>query len=245
MEDMVHGAISKGLETVVFTEHYEYLSTGEPTGSFSDPGNVERIADEVMRLRDAYAGRIRIGFGLEIGQWQFAHDKVERLLCSFPFDFVIASYHKVDDVDLKLHDYRREDVEALVQKYLCGLLEISAGCDFDSLAHLDLIRRYAHMQGVDVHIETHEEAVRAVLSNIVRRGRLLEVNTSAYRQGLDEPFPSATILRWYRQEGGRLVSLGSDAHRTDDIAAGFERATTLVEALGLEVVTDPMGKAHR
>ena len=88
----MRSAISKGLETVVFTEHYEYLSTGEPTGSFSDPGNVERIADEVMRLRDAYAGRIRIGFGLEIGQWQFAHDKVERLLCSFPFDFVIASY---------------------------------------------------------------------------------------------------------------------------------------------------------
>ena len=172
----------------------------------------------------------------------FAHS---RSTSSSPFDFVIASYHKVDDVDLKLHDYRREDVEALVQKYLCGLLEISAGCDFDSLAHLDLIRRYAHMQGVDVRIETHEEAVRAILSNIVRRGRLLEVNTSAYRQGLDEPFPSETILCWYRQEGGRLVSLGSDAHRTDDIAAGFERATTLVESLGLEVVTDPMVKAHR
>ena len=101
------------------------------------------------------------------------------------------------------------------------------------------------LEGIESALLSPEEAVRAVLSNIVRRGRLLEVNTSAYRQGLDEPFPSATILRWYRQEGGRLVSLGSDAHRTDDIAAGFERATTLVEALGLEVVTDPMGKAHR
>ena len=101
------------------------------------------------------------------------------------------------------------------------------------------------MQGVDVRMEAHEETVRTILSNIVRRGRLLEVNTSAYRQGLDEPFPPAIILRWYRQEGGRLVSLGSDAHRTDDIAAGFERATTLVESLGLEVETEPMRKAYR
>lgn len=235
MESMVRAAISMGLEEILFTEHYEFFSTGEPTKAFSGPYYLERIIVEAERLKKKYAGVIRIGCGLEIGQWQYAFKNISVILDSYDWDFILASYHKVNDIDLKMHDYRKENTDALLHIYLSGLLEISQHCNFDSLAHIDLIRRYAYMQGVDVRIEKEEAMVRRILRTIVQRGRMLEVNTSAYRQGLNEPFPSRTILEWYQQEGGRLVTLGSDAHCENDIARDFDRASALIESVKLTV----------
>ena len=45
--------------------------------------------------------------------------------------------------------------------------------------------------------------------------------------------PGPTTLRRFAQLGGRVVSLGSDAHRAEDIGASFEQACAMIPQAGL------------
>jgi histidinol-phosphatase (PHP family) len=49
------------------------------------------------------------------------------------------------------------------------------------------------------------------------------------------------VLRWWVEEGGRAVSMGSDAHDPSRIAQGFALAAELAEAVGFRPNDDPAG----
>ena len=61
----------------------------------------------------------------------------------------------------------------------------------------------------------------------------MEVNTSGLRQKLGETMPGLELLRRYRRLGGELVTLGSDAHCTEDLGAGIDQGMELLKAAGL------------
>ena len=90
MECMVRAASSRGLEEILFTEQYEFFSTGEPTKAFSGPYYLERIIVEAERLKKKYAGVIRIGCVLEIGQWPYAIKNIYVMLDSYAWDFITS-----------------------------------------------------------------------------------------------------------------------------------------------------------
>ena len=61
-------------------------------------------------------------------------------------------------------------------------------------------------------------------------GRVLEMNTRRL-------WP--WIPQWWREEGGRAVSFGSDAHGADDLAADFPEATAMLEWFGFRAGSRP------
>ena len=71
---------------------------------------------------------------------------------------------------------------------------------------------------------------------MAEREILLEINTSALRKGLREPMPSRELLRMYRDAGNRDVTIGSDAHFVEDLAADNQVAQALIQELGLREV---------
>jgi histidinol-phosphatase (PHP family) len=54
--------------------------------------------------------------------------------------------------------------------------------------------------------------------------------------GLDEAMPGSDILRLYKAAGGEYVTIGSDAHAPDDLAAGHGHARRLIDELHLTEV---------
>lgn len=54
---------------------------------------------------------------------------------------------------------------------------------------------------------------------------MLEVNTKS-------PLASVALLGWWRDEGGRAVSFGSDSHQDWRIGDRFDVAVDVVEAAG-------------
>lgn len=74
------------------------------------------------------------------------------------------------------------------------------------------------------------ELVEEILKQVVRRGKGIEINTTA--GSLAEPLPSLAILKAYRRLGGEIVTTGSDAHRAEDVAKGFDRAEELLREAG-------------
>ncbi len=58
-----------------------------------------------------------------------------------------------------------------------------------------------------------------ILETIIRQGIALEVNSAGIRKGLHVPMPNAEYVKRYYDKGGRMVTVGSDAHRVADVGA--------------------------
>ncbi len=58
------------------------------------------------------------------------------------------------------------------------------------------------------------------------------MNTGAYRSGLSEPNPSIELLKFYHAIGGRLLTIGADAHKPEHVGLRFEQIPTLLKDIG-------------
>ena len=72
----------------------------------------------------------------------------------------------------------------------------------------------------------------AVLKTLIEKQIGLECNTAGFKYGLGHPNPTEEILRRYRELGGELLTLGSDAHQPKHLAYDFARAGELLKTCG-------------
>lgn len=60
-----------------------------------------------------------------------------------------------------------------------------------------------------------------ILSIMIDKNILLEVNTSSLNDSCDEPMPSYSVINRYVQLGGNKIVIGSDAHSSDRLSGHF------------------------
>ena len=94
------------------------------------------------------------------------------------------------------------------------------------LAHINYAARYWPASQGEYRTADFEGEYRAALRALARSGRAMEINTSGYLP-LD-----ASLLAWWREEGGQAVSFGSDAHDPLTIGRQFASAAALAQAAG-------------
>ena len=78
----------------------------------------------------------------------------------------------------------------------------------------------------------HQEAIDQVFRALIQNGKALEVNTSGFRQKIGRALPDLPLLRRYRELGGELVTIGSDAHSTKDLGRGIDEGMDLLKEAG-------------
>jgi histidinol-phosphatase (PHP family) len=227
--DMCEAALQCGLQEVCFTEHVDWLPWDETRAHFTPAAYVPAA----LQCRAEYAGRLAVRIGLEISEPHLVAREVQALLAAWPFDFVLGSAHWIDQSGVYLPDcYRLHPVDHVEREYFLRVLELAEQGEFDSLGHLDLVRRYRPKELGPFDTRVHAEVIRAILSTLVRRDKAFEINTSPLRRGLDSTCPDLTVLRWYRELGGEKVTIGSDAHRPDQVGTGFEVAADMLRSAG-------------
>src|SRR5438046_1441421 len=98
MREFVDAALARGLDEVAFTDHVPlYFLPGEdpdPTIAMTRaelPGYVE----EVLALREEYAGRIDVLLGLEADYAEGHEAELAAILEPYPWDVVLGSVHWV------------------------------------------------------------------------------------------------------------------------------------------------------
>jgi histidinol-phosphatase (PHP family) len=173
---------------------------------------------------------LRILSGIEAGEPHYFAGSVAAVLAQGQFDRVLGSLHSiVHDGRLvyaeRVFGHRRAD--AVVRDYFAELLHLVEDSDiFQVLAHCDYPRRYWPAHQVGQYREAdYEEEYRTVFRALAGSGRALELNTSS-------PLASATLMRWWYEEGGDAVSFGSDAHVPLRVGALFDVAVDIVAAAG-------------
>lgn len=243
MEDVIRDAIRMGMDEICFTDHVDYgikvdwdsgeeivYRDGEPMANVDYPAYVERIAI----LRNKFQNRIAIKMGLEFGMQTHTIPQFETLYGRYPFDFIILSVHQVEDKEFWTQDFQRGRTQKEYnERYYEEILNLVKGYQhYSVLGHLDLIVRYDEM-GVYPFSDI-KPYVEAILREVIRNGKGIEVNTSSYRYGLTDTTPSRDILRLYKELGGRIITLGSDSHKPDHLGAYMEETKELLKSIGFD-----------
>jgi len=244
MEATCRRAVEIGLPAIAFTDHADFTGGGFPD---YHPLDIAAYREEVERCRARFPD-LRILSGVELGQPHLFADQAAAVLATGPLDRVLGSVHCIRDAGGGLTDVATGDLmaperaAATLSAYFAELLAlVESSQPFEILAHLDYPKRYWPHAELPYREEDHEEAIRAVLRGAAARGSVLELNTTRGAEPHRGMCPGATVLRWWVEEGGRAVSMGSDAHDPERIARGFELACQLADAAGFRPNDDPAG----
>ena len=243
-ESMIQQAIALGLKTYCFTDHMDYFFP-----EHNDQGFTEFVFDpdlyfeKLTALRKKYRGQIDLRIGIELGlrdEPDVCEDNkrlCDALVASYPFDFVIGSTHVIDHFDPYHKDkWNGRSAEEIVRMYFESVLYSVCHYDcFHVYGHLDYILRYLP-EGVTVDITKFEPLIDRILTELIARGKGIEVNTSRLARG-SVMNPSPKILARYRELGGTILTIGSDAHRPDRIAGAFTEAEAILKELGFKEYT--------
>ena len=233
-------AAVEGLALVGFCEHVDF-DPRDRAYNYLDVGRYDR---EIEAARQA-AGAVRFCQGVEITYQAGLEGQIRTWLAARRWDYVVASVHLVDYADGWAMISEPRAVEGYfaghsqAQAYLPYFEELLRAVESglgDVLGHLDLIKRYGTAHYGPFVPALYQAEIRAVLRAAVQGGVGLEINTSGWRQAPAEPYPALEILRWYREMGGEVLTVGSDAHQVDHLAAGVPQALDLARAAGFRAV---------
>ena len=233
--DMIEEAHRKGVHVFGLSEHfprprgYDY-----PEVNFNHEGLASRFFDyisEVSRLKEG-RGDIKVLLGTEV---DFLPDETERIgseIGAFNFDYIIGGVHMIGKwgFDYNYKEWQGRDVDDLYNKYYEIMYQLIKSRLFDIIAHFDLIKIFKKRYPPK---KDFSDVSKDLLREVAKAGLFLEVNTGTLRKDCAELSPSPELIR----EAARLkipFVLGSDAHRTEDIAYGFGDVVLMLKGLGVK-----------
>lgn len=235
MELMIKKGLELGMKTLCFTEHYDpcYPDTPDKLDFLLDFENYKKT---LFSLKEKYASQIEILYGLELG----VQPHLGRLLANFyekygkDFDFIINSCHIVNNMDPYYGTYFKElgATRGLMTYFETVLSNLKAFPHYQSVGHLDYVCRYLPESSQTFFYDHFSDILDEILIEIIERNRALEVNTAGLKYGLGWPNPDISILRRYRELGGELITIGSDAHKPEHMAWEFDKVPDILHRAG-------------
>ncbi len=237
---MAEAAIAAGLNELCVTDHCDLLDADGNLDHFFDwPAAKTQYYETLPLVED----RLTLRLGIELGSIVYRPDLARRILSEggCDVDFVLGSIHNwigpYGNRDLYYTDYTNNP--ALCREAMQNALDSTwrmvtecADC-YDSLAHIIYPPRYMRRDGQILTLDAYEDRVRQIFTEIARTDHALEVNT--WRGvDIDAWLP---LLRWYKECGGKYVTLGSDAHAPGDMAKGIREVIPLLQKAGFDHVT--------
>ncbi len=237
MEEMVLQGISRGLNTMCFTEHNDFNYPVSPDlPEDACVLSTDSYLYDLAGLKDKYADQIRLLFGVELGLQPEALRRNAVYVKSYEFDFVIGSSHICHGKDPYYPPFfEGRSRESALREYFESILEnIRKFSNFDVYGHLDYAARYAPGKDEWYTYEAYRDILDEILKLLIDKGRGIELNTGGIKSGMRDFHPCMDALKRYRELGGEIITIGSDAHDTKDVAAYFDRAADVLKACGFQ-----------
>lgn len=211
---------------------------------YCDTIDVDAIAKNAIADISAVCGKIKILYGIEIGEATWRNEAAERLIRENDFDVVVGSVHAVRFPEFSMPysgiDFKKmgkETAKAYLSAYFSDMEEMVKTCDFDVLAHLSCPLRYINGKfGLGIDLSDYSEKIDEILRLIIERGIALEVNSSCVHpgSGYNAFMPEEWVIKRYLSLGGYLITTGSDAHIAENAANAFDELYALLSRLGVK-----------
>ena len=252
VDAMCESAIAKGLTHLAITDHCDI--NGEIEGLYAVLDK-DAVFAAVNGAKAKYADRLTVLFGIELGQATQYPAEARTLLQKYPYDIVLGSLHNLagtpdfyymsnpepDFPAPQMRDMTDDEIHALFDRMLDETLQLLEFEGIHVLAHLTYMHRYVLQAGKALDFSRFTQKLTHVFKKMIQNGVALELNTSTLqRTGIT--MPGGELLQLYHRCGGRLISLGSDAHVPDRIAEGFEAASALLLDCGFTELAVPTAR---
>jgi histidinol-phosphatase (PHP family) len=235
-------ARSRHVAELAITDHLDF-EPGAPAYAYADYDRRERLVREAA---ERWEGRPAIRFGVEITYQRRREAEIREHLRGHAYDYVIGSVHVPRE-----HPLARtatagpwcaaHTVAEAGEWYWAEVLDAIRSGLFDTIGHLDVIKRWLVPYYGAFSFEAHEELYDGLLRALVDGGAALEVNSSGLRTHIGGPFPHpgetypppAAVARFHALGGTRVVA-GSDAHRVASFAGALDQAYAALRAAGFD-----------
>lgn len=228
-------APSKSIDEITFTEHYDIYEGLNTNLKTLDVGYYY-----TEYLHQKNENRLKTNFGIEIGLQPDIVEQIRTMVLQYPFDFIIGSSHITCKKDIAKD---KSFFEGLTRKeaYLKYFKEVLENIklynnEFDVYGHLDYIVRYGGYLEKKIIYDEFREILDEILISLIKKDKGIEINTSGIRYGLGSLHPNIDILKRYKQLGGKIITLGSDAHKIDDLGRDFDTAYEMLSEVDFKEI---------
>ena len=229
-------AIKLGLTEIAITDHVEH-SYPQRTSIFSL--GVEQNTQAILNAKEKYKDKLTILIGMEFGLRPDLVDIAQQIADQYPFDFIIGSTHDIKGTDFSsASHYTNVPKQQAYHTYFQNMLDVvTLSNAFDVVGHLDYVQRYGTYPDKTLHYKDHSDIIDTILTTLIKKDKGIEVNTSGYRYNGDAPSPSPHIIKRYKELGGTIITLGSDAHFAEHLAHNFDLALDIIKDAGFTHIT--------
>lgn len=226
-------ALAAGFDEICFTDHFDTVDHhGNPSPRF----DFAPIRAQFAEAGAHYGGRLTLRLGLELGG-AVHHPQRALAVASLPeLDFIIGSIHNHRGGEDYFHLRYTSPGQclAIIEAYLEEMRALSKLGAFDVLGHVTYPLRYMNgRDGLQMSFLPFEDRLREIFSLVIASGRGIELNTNRGNGSL----PGPDILKLYRDCGGEIITLGSDAHTTGHVGAGIPEGRELLREAGFRYFT--------
>jgi len=241
-------AVKLGLREICITNHCEldplrndsFIRFNNHREPFTRE-NLLLLQDEVLREKTIFKNSgLDVKFGLEIGYYDGIESRVAELIDDMSFDFLLGSIHCLDHICIdSSHEcslyFTNHTASKLLDNYFQAVEKLIKSKLFDAIGHLDVYKKY----GLDFYggeINTLPDGVLKRTFQLMEENAVaLEINTAGLRR-IHEYYPSPSILHYAQVEGLTRITIGSDAHRVDDLGKGINQGLEYAKSFGFDAV---------
>ncbi len=237
-------AMDIGLSAYAITDHCE-CSTWYPETHYTNRENFDYFnysqdfdnsISAITELKEKYK-KFNLICGVEMGQATQDIKVAEKIMSDERLDFIIGSVHQVrNEKDFYYINYENmsiDEIYNLLERYFLEVYELCKLNCFDVLGHLTYCLRYMKCRNdICPDISRFDEIIAESFRLLARNGKGIEINTSGIRQGFGNCFPSIKYVKLFRDVGGEILSVGSDAHLPEDIGKNISDALETAKAVG-------------
>ena len=217
-----------GLELLTTTEHVDF----DPRDDCYAHYDQARHVAQREWVRERSFGKLRVLIGVEVDYQSRYEGEVRDFLNGAAYDLVIGSVHYAGGAFLFGPAFFEAPEGTSYAAYFEQALRAVRSGLFDVLGHLDIVKRYGVEHYGPFQPARYAGQIDALLRACVETGTGLEINTSGYRGPPGEAFPSLPVLKRYRELGGELLTIGSDAHTVADLGRDIPLAIELARQAG-------------
>lgn len=240
MSEMIEKAISLGLTYYAITDHLDkdYLYC-KAKYKLIRQLNDDKQYNAMLDMKAKYGSRIKIGLGIEAGYALPAINDVKRVLDKHDYDYIINSVHSVNGYDAYFAGYFKGKTkrEAYYPYFENILASLDVPYRYETVAHIGYIARNATYADKDLRLNEYEDIIDKIFKRIIEKEKVLEFNTNVRLKAGKFIMPTLELMKRYYDLGGRLITIGSDAHYPERIAESYYEASKLLRDIGFTEVS--------
>ncbi len=232
-ENYLTAARNAGVSVIGFSEHYDYDAVLD--GADITVADIPKYVDRLKNLRSEFKSP-EILCGIEFGYRDFAVSHYRELIDRFDFDYVINSVHTLAGRGDCFHDafFEGRTLKESYADYFKAVLEsIRADFDYQIVGHIGYVSRYRSGEGSQIFYRDYADILDEILSEIIRRDKCLEINTSTGKSQ-SMFLPDRDVIQRYLQLGGEKMSFGSDAHCAADYLRKYKVLADYLKSIGVK-----------